>query len=604
MRKSIFYSVTLLLFLLVLAGCGKLERKGTPPENTPPQVYFSNIPPESTYFSQNPRIFWFGTDIDGFIVAYQYVVVMEDSLMSFGGLEQLKSFLHDIPPDSSSWVNQTTLRDIPGFHVPAAYGGHQQNVSLFADMDPNVYTPQYLLLRAVDNNGGVSNVISQLYFRNNHRPEAFIEVSDDFLSQVHFCLEETTATWKGINISWSGLDTVDYPDPRYQPKFKFKWELVGPFEAQPTPQTVDTNKVLFYSQDSVLVVGEWKKSRWVSDNSHVFSGLVNYPDSGHGWYQLRLRAQDDASVCNDIATTLNFRIIKPTFRYSERNRRTILVVDATIYGGVDGGPPIDTTVGLVKPFFRNAMNYLTQEGVCDEWRLWYDPKVKPEAATKASPSKDIMSRFDLILMVNVGSATGITITNRDDLQDYLNIGGRVWTIGLNNYSVVVGPRYGMVDDFWIDYFGISEARAPGWGLLESDSLKLDFIKAQPFGLWSDLPVMELNIEACHLLKGYKPDVLLRKFGERGVPWVCHQVISNTPDFVYRIPYERRMLSYGSYYGALAETSNKPCGLNFIGPTFRTVDFSFPINLMKNDAPDYSTFQVMKRVVEWFWEDLP
>jgi len=57
MRKTISYAGPFLLLLFILSsGCSKLDRKGVDPVNAAPKVYFSNIPSEGTYFSQNPKI--------------------------------------------------------------------------------------------------------------------------------------------------------------------------------------------------------------------------------------------------------------------------------------------------------------------------------------------------------------------------------------------------------------------------------------------------------------------------------------------------------------------------------------------------------------------
>jgi hypothetical protein len=604
MRKTISYVGTLLLILILLSGCGKLERKGPDPVNAPPKVYFSNIPEEETYFSQNQKIYWFGTDMDGFVTAYQYAVVVKDSLMGMGGLDQVRSFLQNIPADSASWVNQTTLSDILGFHAQAAYGGHQQNVRMFASMEASIYTPQYVFLRAVDNEGKVSEVIYRMYFRNNHRPEAVFEVDSTFSDETYFCLEDTTATWKGITITWKGEDLIDYPDLRNQPKFLFKWILVGPFSEEPTPETVDTTKVFSYSLDSILIAGEWKESRWMSENSYVFTGLENYPGSIFGWYQLRLWAQDDAFVSNDLASTLNLRIIQPTFRYADKDKKTILIVDATAYGGRAGGPPLDTTLGLVRPFYQVAMESLSQQGLCDGWGLWYDASVTPDQSPKLNPDKDLESQYDLLVVLNVGSKSTIERLNREAYQEYLNIGGRVMFIGLNNYLAESRSRLMPVPAFWTDYVGIEKAFSRTFSLMDKDSTCLEFIEAQSFGSWNDLPNLVVDKELCHKLLGYSTEKAALRFGEKGIPYVCFQALSNEPDFAHRIPYERRMFTFISVYGSLSAMHNMPCALNFIGPTFRTMDFAFPLNLMKNDAPDYPALTVMKKAVEWFWEDLP
>ncbi|MGB8658537.1 MAG: hypothetical protein WCE90_12260 [Candidatus Zixiibacteriota bacterium] len=622
MRKcSLNFLIFMVCFLLLSVGCGKLKRKGPEPTNAPPTVHFSDTPPEGYKFSTNPRIYWWGTDVDGFITAYQYAVVLKDSLQTAEQIQEMQSFLHGIKADSASWVDQNDLRHIIAAHLEAEYGGNSANVGMYADMNPNVFTPQYLFLRAVDNSGGISDVIYQLYYRNNHRPQAFIDMDSatlaNFVAAGHYCLEETTTTWKGISIPWTALDTADYKDLRNQPAFGFKWELVGPFPSPPTALTVDTTAVADSSLDSVFVSDQWVYSRWVSDRMHVFKGLENFSDSGYGWYQLRVRARDDALVSTDTATTVNFRILKPRFRYADRSKKTILIVDATMYGGVDGGADVgDTKVAAVRSFYQQVFS---QPGLCDEIRLWYDPVAAP-SLPKNPPGVDVLSRYDLAVVVNVGSNSGLTEDNCKALREYLNIGGRVWFIGLNNFNLPKGRAihyfteirsaspYAM--ELGTTYLGLDQVFVPTW--TPRDTMTLEFIGAEPFGLWTGLPSLQLDTLSCQALKGYEkrytdPDPLLRlgfRFGDHGIPYVCFDGISNTVDFASRIPYQRRIYSFVSYYGSISPMDDRPCGVDYIGPTFRTAEFTFPLNLLKNDAPDYPVNQVVKGLVDWFWENLP
>jgi hypothetical protein len=609
MRKLGFYFVVSGLCLLAFSGCSKLEREGTPPANTPPQVFFVNIPPESTQFSVNPRIYWFGTDVDGFISAYQYAVMRTDSVVSFGGLEEVKDFLHSIPSDSTSWVDQTGLKNLNGNHVVAEPGGHQRDVMMYAEMDPETYTPQYLFLRAVDNGGAISEeVIHRMYSRNNHRPEAFIDVDEDFTTQNHYCLMDTTATWKGISISWSGLDTADYPNLRSQPEFKFKWELVGPFDSPlGSPISPETTAVVDSSLDSLLFAGEWIYTRWVSEEMHVFKGLENFGDSGYGWYQLRVRALDDALVSHETPAWLDFRILKPRFRYADKDKKTILVVDATTYGNRQGGA-VDTAD--VRPFYREAFSQL---GMSDYFEVWYDRSGVPTSTNKSAPGEDILAQYDLVIVLNLGSVPAITEDNYNQYKQYLNIGGRLWLIGLNNFGLpetIREPsdleeiRSGSPNTYQVgtEYFGIEKVFVPVWDNL--DSLTLEFIQAEPFNLWKGLPNLQSDTTKCKKLMGYDASKPARNFGKRGIPKVCYVAISNTRDFAGRIPAERRIFTFISYYGSLSPMHNRPCATNYIGSTYRTAEFCFPLNLMKNEGPDYPVYKVMEETIEWFWEDLP
>lgn len=617
MRKLILFLVISCLCLAVVSGCGKLDRGGVPPENVPPEVFFANIPPEGTEFSINPRVYWYGTDVDGFITAYQYAVMRTDSLVSWGGLDQVKSFLHDIPADSASWTDQTRLRNMIGVHVQAEPGGHSRNVMMFAEMDPSIYTPQYLFLRAVDNGEKVSDeVIHHLYYRNNHRPEAVMEMDSAFSLENHYCLVETTETWKGISISWSGQDLEDYPDKRNQPDFEFKWELVGPFESAPTALTVDTTAVVDSSLDSAVIAGEMIYTRWVSEKTGTFFNLRNYgedqgADAGYGWYQLRVRARDDAFVSTDTATTLNFRTVKPKFRYTDADKKTILLVDATAYGGVDGAAD-DNDTANVRSFYRDALSYLLQSGLCDGWEIWHDPDQTPDQVAKGDPGEDILSRYDLTIVLNAGSQSAISDNNQKAYREYLNVGGRLWYVGLNNFRAPGGRESHDLEEIKstdpntyrmaTEYFGLDEVFLPFYTV--GDSMTLEFIEAAPFGLWGNLPALKADTTECKKLKGYEYGSPVRWYGVRGIPYVCYVAMSNYLDVKGRIPAERRMFSFVSYYLSVSLMQNRPCAVNWIGPTYRTAEFCFPLHLMENQAPDHPVYEVMEKTVEWFWEELP
>jgi hypothetical protein len=228
MRKISYFGWGVLLLTLILSGCGKLERKGTAPVNSPPQVFFSNIPPEGDSFSVNPLIYWYGTDKDGFITAYQYAVVTDSVIALWHGLEWAKDSLARIGSDSTSWVNNTIRMNVFGAHVEVLKG-HQRNVRMYAELVDTIYTPQHIFLRAVDNAGGISEIKTRMFWRNNHAPTCSLNVDNVFVRNNFYCLPETTQTWKGISIGWVGLDRLDYPDPRKQPDFYFKWELLGPY---------------------------------------------------------------------------------------------------------------------------------------------------------------------------------------------------------------------------------------------------------------------------------------------------------------------------------------------------------------------------------------
>jgi hypothetical protein len=587
MRKINYFGWWVLLFALILSGCGKLERKGTPPVNTPPEVFFTNIPTEGESVSVSPRVYWYGTDKDGFITAYQYAVVTDSVSDLWGGLEEVKDSLKRIGSDSASWVNNTSRLNVFGVHVTAE-GGHQRNVRLYAEMDPNVYAKQHIFLRAVDNAGGISEIKTRMFWRNNHAPTCSLTVDKAFVQNSFYCLPETIQTWKGIQIGWVGSDRLDYPAPQVPPDFYFKWELLGPYDDSshlddPVATIVDS------SLDSVEIEGGWIYDRWVMENSHIFKNLENYPDSGYGWYQLKVWSRDDAFVSSVNPAKTFFRILKPLFRFQEPRRKTILVLDHTGYG--ENGGPTDTS--KVWPFYRTA---LSQAGLCDTFDFYL--------LGKKLPSEDLLSRYRLVIGLNLGGGGGVNDSGYLKYKNYLNVGGRLWIIGMNNYGVAgergihsfeIDIRSGAPNTFEAatEYLGVEGIFYPGYAV--AFPYTLEFIKAEPFGSWG-LPLLEMDTVEVKKLKGYNQGNAGLNFRDNGIPYVPYDILSDY-DSYGRGSLARRLYTFVSR-DPYSDMEGWPCATTYIGPNFRTAEFSFPLNLMK----DPGASEAFGKIIKWFWED--
>jgi hypothetical protein len=370
---------------------------------------------------------------------------------------------------------------------------------------------------------------------------------------------------------------------------------------------MDSTKVVQYSQRCDTIAGVEICSRWVPDQSYVFRNLENFPGLGYGYYQLRLRTRDDASVSHEAPAKLTLRTLKPQFRYADQGIRTVLLVDATRYGGTPGGPvgspTEDPDTAFVRDFYRTGLQELKVQGVYEEFGMWHDTMVPSHGGGKSAPPVDTLARYDLVIVTNVGSVADITEEQFGDYRRYLNVGGRVWVIGMNNFNFQTGrnPIEGASSNahrFGADYCGIQAVFVPGWSSL--DSMTLGFVQAIPFGYWDQLSVLSADTTKCKRLIDYKPNDAFHQWGVRGIPWVTFVAMSNNPDWAFRVPAERRIFSFASYYGSISPMHDRPCGVNYIGPTFRTTLFTFPLNLMQNDA----AYRVMEEVIDWFMEDLP
>ena len=588
MRKISYLGWGVLLLGLILSGCGELDRKGSEPVNENPEVFFSNTPPESLRFSVNPCIYWYGTDKDGYVAAYQYAVIRDDSISEvWGELDSAKKALERIEPDSVAWVNYAELMNIIGVHVPAEKG-HERNVRMYAEMDPDDSTAQHIFLRGVDNDGAVSEIKTRMYWRNNHLPEIFIDVDEDFVEKNLYCLPDTNATWGGIEISWHGLDTSDYPDMRKQPDFYYKWELWGPYA---DTSELGNGTMVDFSLDSIQIGDTTIYDTWVLHTYHIFKNLENYcendSDFGYGWYQLRVWSRDDALVSSKDSATTFLRILKPHFRYDGDS--TILVLDAGKYPRT-GGP---TDHSEVRPFYETALSALLEENICDNFNIYFlgdDP-----------PLEDSLSRYDLVIVLNVGGGSGLTEERWCRFEDYLKVGGRLWIMGMNNYGLGTIRARVFLTGFMAkmgSMFGVIGGFNPGYSPSEAEVDWLDFIAAEPFGSW-DLPFLEMDTTKTKELEGYDPENEAKNYPVSGIPHVSFEILSAW-DFAGRSPLYRRLYSFVSRRGSKSDLEGMPCATTFIGPTYRTAEFTFPLHLMK----DTGAQETFRRMVGWFLDDLP
>ncbi len=213
------------LYALAQYGCGN-RVSGNHFENKKPVVFFVNVPPESLKVSRNPVINWVGTDADGQIKYFRYVVIRKDSLDSIATASQ---FATQILPswDSTRWTYvQVTVDDPKTTNV----------VKMSADLNDPVrrYYPQYVFLQAIDDRGLGSDIVYKLLLRNDNPPVTRIiptDKGDTLNPYINSVLSGGSIT--GVQLRWKGDDPIDYPkDP---PPFSFQWKLFGPYQFSHSP---------------------------------------------------------------------------------------------------------------------------------------------------------------------------------------------------------------------------------------------------------------------------------------------------------------------------------------------------------------------------------
>lgn len=633
MNRQILLVILSFSFLLIFIwGCGELE-KGTFPTNVPPQVYLVNIPQEDASFSINPRVYWWGTDADGRIVEYQYLVIPECKINEEGDTVDLGL----IKKDANGLIREDFVKFIEGISSTewvdtliakrfneAGYHAHRDsliavidtqtsvNIVMFAELDTTIYVSQYFFVRGVDNDRVGSKIwkpetghVFRRLARNNHPPDTHIDTINFAKRGTYYSLPETTETWHGIKIQWEGSDSSDYPVR--QPDFYYKWEFFGPFE---DTASVNLSAIIDSSWDSVA------NTRWVLETSHIFINLKNYDEAtggNQGWYLFRVASRDDAFVEDETPDHVFIHVVHPLFTFWPANQNQVLLIDASKYVGgksygfvkhTDDQPGRDKVLSI----YEKLMSEVQKEtGIV--YDFWLDESSDPKSA-HLPPDEILLSDYQLVIVLNHGRLCGIDGQDAAlpeglvpidsgyvQYKNYLDVGGKVWFVGVNNWDLPVGGwsnvnaadrnsgfsyRY-MVTNLAKSYFSIAQAFYPDWGISNRTE---EFIAARPFP-GTGFPILESDsVKVDTILEWRRTTPPIVTPIANAIPLSYGVVISPTTELIY---------NFVSLYGLDSKLNGRPCGYRFTGPTFKTAEFCFPLYLIN----DEQAVEAMKLMVNWF-----
>ena len=322
----LFLLLTVPLSLLFVSGCSS-DWQGEATTNLAPVVGFINSPPESTNFSRNSVIYWWGSDPDGIIAFFRYHVATFDELGP------------DAPGAYIQTVNDTdwTVLEVD---VSNSQPGTQDIIKLSADLDDpvNTFVQQYVFLQAFDEEGMGSIIVWRIFGRNDNPPQTIL-FNPPAIDQPFVDAVQSGGVITGVKMRWRGEDLIDFPqDP---PPFEFEYRLYGPY-----------NDSIFNLIDSLFFT-----RRYVTADGGVFiiGDTIIKCDTTITLPQLIVcdttidttaSPQDTAIVCDTTTLAPDTAITCDTLVVS-------LLTPTTAAGGLEDFFNIDTSLFTDNPLFNS-----------------------------------------------------------------------------------------------------------------------------------------------------------------------------------------------------------------------------------------------------------
>lgn len=423
--------------VMVLGSCSTAP-DGDVPENFAPIVKIVNIPAAGSHFTTSPLINWYGTDADGYIIAYEYAIVRASVVAA----------AVDTSNEAAVREYARTQIDMPGpaspcdptcwiiINVATTDSPTRQQIRLIAGNTPEDTVVQFFFVRAVDNDSTRSIIEYSVYSRNNHPPTTEIVTVPDTL--FYYDLPETTLTYNGITMEWKGLDKLDFPNEADQPEFTFYYQIFGPYphgQLDYDPETgvpggafvidtTDITKLVLTSRDATLG-GVWVKAT-TGRFYNLWRNQAVSDTSRMGDFVLKVVARDDASAPDPtpeyrVFTAIDF---KP-------HKRVLIFVPSFCASG--------PTPGEVPCFPEGAYTNLPydiygEDDMVEAYQRIFSQAGYPDAELVRVPrtgltrglSKEVYARYRVVAMLNDGSQSRMSSLYIPNLLRYMDFGGNVW----------------------------------------------------------------------------------------------------------------------------------------------------------------------------------
>jgi len=605
-KIAFMFASLLVVAVLVMISCSPPGFTGEPELNKAPKCYISNVPTEGTEYSQNPALYWFATDEDGFIKEYRYIVKTKDEIGD-DPLAYAEQALID--NDYDDWTVIITDELSPGKSATS------DTIQLFADADPDIYTDQYFFVQAIDNHdepslftdtatdGSITALAFRMYSRNNNPPETHLTFNEE---KTYFSLPDTTAQYHGVSISWSGSDSLDYK--RTQPPFEYHWEVFGPFDTY-EEATDDPSKFIYESFDTAT------QSVWIDIEAATLFDLYRHEPMATttraNYFLFKVRSRDDAFVPDPTPSTTVFYAVEPGFE------RDILIVDANTYIGQycvlkaagTRAYPDDANILKFQDYYKSLFE---QAGYPADSLYWYFIDYIP--TVKQAPELDEILRYKFIIHI-IDNNRPLTLRDAnfyDKYSDYLDLGGKLMLVGWNHFSVNTKGihRFGPAN-FPYKYFGVTAEYYTRWDLDNFNDIgpgkgntPEEFIWAN--SLVTDLPQklstdLEGNMRDYYVVNAYWDQDLLKNdypFKSGAEPWVNYYVKSISAEATYtsKSLYD----DYRDFERTYSSSSidGKVCGVRMKTDVFRTAAYGFSLYCM----PEEQAVEFIRTNLDWFFAE--
>lgn len=483
--------------------------------------------------SFNPTLQWFGGDTDGLINDYMYGVFQAAYMDSATRETSLEI------PDTLTWVSLGVVT--------------RATIPLVASPDSSVSVGQYVVLRGIDDQGNISNVINRYLMRTNNRPTCIVHVPDE----PEWVLPDTTSTWFGIPITWEGGDSLDYPGN--QPNFLWEVKVFGPYASRSSAELDSSD----FNPDTAPFY--YMLRDFDEDSLRIEATGSSFRDLRTGFYIIYVRNFDDANVPSAPALGI-FEVYEPHWIYHPAETKDILLVSHSSYQG--------QYYGELEPIHRDSVElFYTQmvmaAGFTSNDFDWIDGDANFVA-------RDTLYKYRMVMALDTDWRNMLSDDQQEEYGAYLEVGGKIWVIGRRSFDLIPSSshiEYGTTG-LPFTYLNLDGAFLNA----TNDPNQVDFVGASP--ITAEFP--ELEVDTLRVSYTSWP---LNHYAE-ALYGVGFLITLGECETVYL--YDALEPSTSSY-------QDFPVAVRYDAGTYKTSYFAFPLYFIQ----DAGAFQAAEAMLNWF-----